>query len=81
MVEFQRKDPVITPCTGGENLHLSVEILVGIDDEDPEDIIEWSAMGLLFTLAALSFPRQSSSAQPDHPLQDSFCSPSSKILF
>ncbi len=55
MVEFQRDEPVITPCTDGENLHLSVEIVVGIDDEDPEDIIEWSAMGLLFTLAALSF--------------------------
>ena len=55
MVEFHREDPVITPCTDGENLHLSVEIVVGIDDEDPEDIIEWSAMGLLFTLAALSF--------------------------
>lgn len=40
MVEFQRDEPVITPCTDGENLHLSVEIVVGIDDEDPEDIIE-----------------------------------------
>lgn len=55
MVGFQRDEPVITPCTDGENLHLSVDIMVGIDDEDPEDIIEWSAMGLLFTLAALSF--------------------------
>jgi hypothetical protein len=41
MVEFQRDEPVITPCNEDENLHLSVDVVVGIDDEDPKDIIEW----------------------------------------
>ncbi len=56
LVDFRRGEPLIQTCTDGENLFLQIELVLGEDGGDePEDIVEWAAFGLIFALAALSF--------------------------
>ncbi len=56
LVDFRRGEPLIQTCTDGENVFLQVDLILGSDDEEePEDIAEWAAFGLIFALAVLSF--------------------------
>lgn len=56
LVDFRIGEPAIQACTDGENLALTVDLVLSADaDEDPADIAEWASFGLIYALAALSF--------------------------
>lgn len=56
LVDFRIGEPDIQACTDGENLALTVDLVLSADaDEDPADIAEWASFGLIYALAALSF--------------------------
>lgn len=56
LVDFRIGEPAIHACTDGENLALTVDLVLSANaDEDPADIAEWASFGLIYALAALSF--------------------------
>jgi hypothetical protein len=56
LVDFRVGEPAIQACTDGENLALTVGLVLSADDdEDPADIAEWASFGLIYALAVLSF--------------------------
>ena len=56
LIDFRVGEPQIQACTDGENLFLQVELVLSNDTkENPADIVEWAAFGMIFALAVLSF--------------------------
>ena len=57
LVRFRVVDTHTEPSPDKENVFVRAELVFEDDDQDiePAEIVEWSAFGFLFTLAAVSF--------------------------
>ena len=56
LVGFRLVEDHLEPSLDGRNLFARLELVLGSDDEDePADLVEWSAFGFIFALAVLSF--------------------------